>query len=46
MEYVLVIGIFCFEGTEPSSVMSRERERERSVWNNGRERENRGKGIN
>jgi hypothetical protein len=35
MEYVLAIGIFCFEG-EPSSVMAeRKRERERRVWNNG-----------
>ena len=30
MEYVLAIGIFCFEGAEPSSVMA-ERERERRV---------------
>jgi hypothetical protein len=29
MEYVLAIGIFCFEG-EPSSVMAGEREREES----------------
>ena len=28
MEYVFTIGIFCFEGAEPSSVMVRERERE------------------
>jgi hypothetical protein len=31
MEYVLAIGIFCFERTEPSSVMAeRKREREES----------------
>jgi hypothetical protein len=32
MEYVLAIGIFCFEGVEPSSVMAeRKREREKSL---------------
>ena len=39
MEYVLAIGIFCFERVEPSSVMA-ERRRERE-----RERENRGEGT-